>query len=261
MRAAVRGVRPRITRALVGSLALVVAGCGGSRSAEPGSASVPSASASAPAPRPAAGAAPGLVVRFLEPGTQKLEPMVCGRAAVVAAAGEATAGGVALAAGDILFVTHPQALTVEVQATSTVVLAVQTFACDVLARPAEARRLVRASEARELRWAGGAMSAHLDVGKELSPDLYLGRLAGSAAVAEHVHEGSNETLVALEAAGTFTIDGKEHRLGPKQIVFVPRGTKHSWKPDAGSKLVAVQLYDPPGPEQRFVALARAEESR
>ena len=28
-------------------------------------------------------------------------------------------------------------------------------------------------------------------------------------------------------------------------------TPHSWTPDPGSKLVAVQMYWPPGPEQRF----------
>jgi hypothetical protein len=39
--------------------------------------------------------------------------------------------------------------------------------------------------------------------------------------------------------------------------MVPPDTKHAWKPDPGSKLVAIQMYDPPGPEQRFVALANA----
>ena len=54
-----------------------------------------------------------------------------------------------------------------------------------------------------------------------SPELYLGHLEGTAPVAEHSH--------------------------------------HAWRPKAGSKLVAVQMYSPPGPEQRFVALAAADE--
>ena len=41
------------------------------------------------------------------------------------------------------------------------------------------------------------------------------------------------------------------------MVPVPPGVKHSWKPDPGTKLVAVQFYSPPGPEQRFKALAAA----
>jgi quercetin dioxygenase-like cupin family protein len=101
------------------------------------------------------------------------------------------------------------------------------------------------------------MRAHLDVRETVSPDLYVGRLEGVAPVAEHDHPTSAETILAIEAAGTFTIDGKEARLGPRQIVHVPKGIKHSWKPDPGSKLVAIQLYDPPGPEQRFIALAAA----
>jgi hypothetical protein len=38
----------------------------------------------------------------------------------------------------------------------------------------------------------------------------------------------------------------------------PKKVKHSYRFDPGSKLVAIQMYDPPGPEQRFVGLAAAE---
>ena len=41
-------------------------------------------------------------------------------------------------------------------------------------------------------------------------------------------------------------------------VLIPAGAKHAWKPEPGSKLVAVQMYSPPGPEQRFVGLAAAD---
>ena len=101
------------------------------------------------------------------------------------------------------------------------------------------------------------MRAYLNVGAKLSPNVYLGRLEGTAAVAEHEHTTSSETLIAIEGSGTFTVDGKDSRLGPRQIVHVPKGTKHAWKPDPGTKLVAIQLYEPPGPEQRFVGLAAA----
>jgi mannose-6-phosphate isomerase-like protein (cupin superfamily) len=119
------------------------------------------------------------------------------------------------------------------------------------------KKTIRASAAPELTWAGGKMHAHLDVGTDVSPNLYIGRLEGTAPVAEHVHEGSWEIIAAIEASGTFTLDGKEQRLGPRSVVYVPPNTKHSWKPDEGSKLVAIQMYSPPGPEQRFKALAAA----
>lgn len=104
-------------------------------------------------------------------------------------------------------------------------------------------------------FAGGEMTAHLDV---LTPDVYIGRLEGTAAMAEHQHETSWEILAAVEASGTFVRDGKSAELRSRQIVFVPPGTRHAWRPAAGSKLVAVQLYYPPGPEQRFLKLAAAE---
>jgi mannose-6-phosphate isomerase-like protein (cupin superfamily) len=90
------------------------------------------------------------------------------------------------------------------------------------------------------------------------PSFYLGRLEGTAPVAEHVHKGTWEILAAIHASGTFVLDGKEARLGPRQVVVVPPDAKHAWRPDPGSNLVAVQLYWPPGPEQRFVALGAAD---
>ena len=79
------------------------------------------------------------------------------------------------------------------------------------------------------------------------------RLNGRAVAAEDLLPH----LAAVEAAGTFTVNGVPHRLGAGEILAVPPGTRHSWQPDPGSTLVAVQIYDPPGPEQRFVGLAKA----
>lgn len=116
--------------------------------------------------------------------------------------------------------------------------------------------LVRRSQRTWVEWAGGAMKARLDAERDVSPDAYLGRLEGTAAVAAHHHEGSWEVLVALEGAGTFEVDGKAQRLAGPQVVVVPPGATHSFRPDAGVRLKAVQLYAPPGPEQRFKALGR-----
>lgn len=110
---------------------------------------------------------------------------------------------------------------------------------------------IPSSRAPELTWASGQMHAHLDIEDELHGDAYFGRLSGTAAVPEHVHDGSWEVLIALEASGTFTLDGKPQHLGAREIAAVPPGTKHAWTPDSGVKLVAFQLYTPPGPEQRF----------
>jgi quercetin dioxygenase-like cupin family protein len=117
-------------------------------------------------------------------------------------------------------------------------------------------RLVHAGDAKDLAWAGGAMHAHLDLEKDVSPEVYLGRLEGTAVVAEHDHPSSWEVLVAIEGSGTFTLDGVPQHIASPAVVAVPPGRKHSWQPDAGVKLVALQVYDPPGPEQRFKTLSK-----
>src|SRR5262249_32940205 len=131
-----------------------------------------------------------------------------------------------------------------------VVATVQPPNCE----PGQVTKLVTkipADAAPDLSWPApgtpaDVLPAHLDVAADVSPNASLGRLEGSGPVAEHVHPESWEILCAVEAAGTFVLDGKEQRLGPKQIVVVPPNTKHQWKPDAGSKFAAVQLYAPPG---------------
>lgn len=203
----------------------------------------------------------------------KLEAGACRRVLVAVVKGKVTALGETLGAGDVLVVAHGDAF--EAKGAGTVVWAEAELGgeCAVLARPPQTRTVVRAGAAPELRWAGGTMSAHLDVATNppkapvaaaappavsLSPELYLGRLEGSAGVPEHEHTASWEILAAVEADGTFVLDGTEGHLGPRQIVMVPPGHRHAWRPEPGSKLVAVQMYAPPGPEQRFVGLAAAE---
>jgi quercetin dioxygenase-like cupin family protein len=147
----------------------------------------------------------------------------------------------------------------DVKGAGTVALATVVHSpCSVRARPVgPTKRVIRAAVAPELVWAGGTMRAHLDVEKEVSPEAYLGRLEGTAPVAEHLHATSWEIIMAVDATGTFTLDGKPARLGPRSVVAVPPNVKHAWQPDEGSKLVAVQMYAPPGPEQRFRTLAAA----
>jgi mannose-6-phosphate isomerase-like protein (cupin superfamily) len=122
-------------------------------------------------------------------------------------------------------------------------------------------RVVRAPQAQELTFAHGAMHVHLDIDDRDVASFYLGRLAGTAGVPEHSHDQSWEVLCAVEASGTFVLRGVETHLGPRTCVSVEPGAKHSWKPDPGSNLVAVQMYSPPGPELRFKKFAADERAR
>ena len=172
----------------------------------------------------------------------------------------ATVSGETLGPGDVLVATGAGVLELKSisGATRAVIAIVQQPTCQAATAGAPiTRRVVRASAAPELVWADGRMRAHLDVGRDVSPNAYIGRLEGAAPVAEHAHSDSWEILCAVEGAGTFTRDGKNQRLGAGDIVTVPPGVKHAWNPDPGTNLVAVQIYAPPGPEQRFKALAAA----
>jgi quercetin dioxygenase-like cupin family protein len=201
----------------------------------------------------AAFAEPPAAAKLVDAPT-KLDAAVCTRTLVAVVKGTIRALSETLGAGDVLVLANSAPF--EITGMGTVVWAQMPIAsCSVESPPASTKAVVSAAASPKLAWAGGTMTARLDV---QSPELYLGRLAGTAPVAEHSHAGSWEILVAIDAKGTFIIDGTPGSLGPGQILMIPPGTTHAWKPDPGSKLVAVQMYSPPGPEQRFVALAAAD---
>jgi mannose-6-phosphate isomerase-like protein (cupin superfamily) len=158
--------------------------------------------------------------------------------------------GETLQEGDVLSARFTDPFDVETS--DLVLIATAHMECAVLSRPALTKSVVRKGDRPDLVWAGGAMKARLYFEQDAP---YFGALEGTAPVAEHTHPTSWEILCAIDAAGVFTIDGKPTRLGPRTVVTVPPATKHSWQPDPGTHLVAFQLYDPPGPEQRFKGLA------
>jgi len=119
--------------------------------------------------------------------------------------------------------------------------------------------VVKADASRDLSFMHGTMHARPDLDdRTLAPSFYFGHLSGTAAVSEHAHAGTWELFCAVEAAGTFTLSGAPQHLGARTCITVPPDTKHSWQPDAGSTLTALQMYWPPGPEQRFKKLAADE---
>jgi mannose-6-phosphate isomerase-like protein (cupin superfamily) len=234
---------------VVALAALALAGCAAEAT------SALAGAARAPSPKEAGGAvvlAPyGPVEAAFAEAPARVPASRCARLFVAVASGEAAAAGEKLHEGDVLVLARQAEVAVSGRA--LLLVARRAVACEGEAE----KTLVRGGAAEELTWAGGRMHAHLDVGTGLSPEIYFGRLAGTASVAEHTHPGAWEVLAAVEAAGTFTIAGEPHRLGAREILAVPPDTKHAWAADPGSRLVALQMYDPPGPEQRFVGLAKA----
>ena len=74
-------------------------------------------------------------------------------------------------------------------------------------------------------------------------------LASGAKVPEHVHAKETEMLYILEGAGTMTIAGQDVAVTPTSVIQIPPNTKHAFA--ATANLRALQIYTPPGPEQRF----------
>jgi quercetin dioxygenase-like cupin family protein len=65
----------------------------------------------------------------------------------------------------------------------------------------------------------------------------------------HEHEHETELLYVLGGSGTMTVDGVDMPVGPTTVVQIPPATPHSFV--AAEAVTAIQLYAPPGPEQRF----------
>ena len=74
----------------------------------------------------------------------------------------------------------------------------------------------------------------------------------------HVHEREDELFVSLEGDHVIELDGEEHRIGPGESVFAPRGVPHSQRrvvPGEGHLLV---VTTPGGLDGFFRELAAAE---
>jgi quercetin dioxygenase-like cupin family protein len=70
-----------------------------------------------------------------------------------------------------------------------------------------------------------------------------------AQIPPHKHDGSDELLYVLEGKTTTTVGGKSFPVVGGDALRIPANTEHSVTVD--EKLVAVQIYAPGGPEQRF----------
>lgn len=190
------------------------------------------------------------------PRSEKITLRACEEVLVASVSGGVSVLGEELAQGDVLVAMGSGSLEVasaQPKARVAIARVVPKGPCG--SSGPIAKHVAKAAAAKELTWAGGQMHANLDVETSVSPNAYMGRLRGTGKVAEHNHPDSWELLCAIDAAGTFTLGGEEKRLTSGQCVAVPPGVKHQWTPDPGSTLSAVQVYVPPGPEQRFRALA------
>src|SRR5581483_4269360 len=134
---------------------------------------------------------------FMEIGKDKkhVDHVACEFRALSIVKGKAEVMGEKLAAGDT-FITQGKGGW-DVTGDGLAVLAIiNTPQCEPNQYTTLTKKVVHAKDAQPQVWANGGMKAFLDVE---GPNAYIGRLEGTGAVSEHVHETSWETLCAVEA--------------------------------------------------------------
>jgi mannose-6-phosphate isomerase-like protein (cupin superfamily) len=110
----------------------------------------------------------------------------------------------------------------------------------------------------DLAWGGGAYHARLGF-EDGSASLGALMASKSAPVRQNVHDHEWEILAILSGEGALvrTIGGREDTtpIAAGTFASIAPGVPHAYRPAGTSPLVAVQLFLPPGPEQRFKRLA------
>ena len=129
-------------------------------------------------------------------------------------------------------------------------------------RPAPMASLDLAT-ATDLAWGKGAYHARIAFSAEASAHASLGllKMSPDGAVLPHVHEKEWEHMAILQGEGDFIQGtGADERTlhASNGVTFsVPPSVRHQWKSAGSRSFLGIQVYTPPGPEQRFKKLAAA----
>jgi mannose-6-phosphate isomerase-like protein (cupin superfamily) len=136
-------------------------------------------------------------------------------------------------------------------------------------RPGGAEGIVAFSlQGEPARWGGGGYAAVIGLEKRDGPtpvhadaSCSLLAIGSPKGVAEHVHTDEWEMLAILSGAGTMTLGkadaARKVDVKAGSLVAIPKGVPHAFVPSE-MPLQAIQLYVPPGPEQRFKKLAETK---
>jgi len=104
-------------------------------------------------------------------------------------------------------------------------------------------------------WGGGAYHARIALQEPPAAMSFL-MMSKNAPVAEHSHDKEWEYLAIVEGEGELVKKtGGKTAISGSTFASINPGNPHSFKPAGTKPTVAVQLYWPPGPEQRFKKLA------
>lgn len=68
----------------------------------------------------------------------------------------------------------------------------------------------------------------------------------------HYHAKAENIYVVLEGILDVTIDGKEYRLNPGEVAFIPPGTAHAAGNHGDTVVRLLEIYSPPGQDFHVV---------
>jgi mannose-6-phosphate isomerase-like protein (cupin superfamily) len=114
------------------------------------------------------------------------------------------------------------------------------------------------SAKNDIAWGGGAYHARLAYEE---PPAAMGWLMMSknANVPEHTHDKEWEFLAVVDGEGELNRKtGGKTPINGSTFLSINPGNPHSFKASGGKPTMAIQMYWPPGPEQRFKKLAEAK---
>jgi mannose-6-phosphate isomerase-like protein (cupin superfamily) len=64
-------------------------------------------------------------------------------------------------------------------------------------------------------------------------------------VGKHMHPNTNEIQYILEGTGTVWLGDKEEKVGPGDLIIIPKGTAHGGTKPDGRPLKAIAIKTPP----------------
>lgn len=69
-------------------------------------------------------------------------------------------------------------------------------------------------------------------------------------IPEH-RDATEEVIYILKGTGSITIDGKSHRVGPGDCVYMPANALVTFQADKHNPVEVIQVFAPPGPESKY----------
>ena len=111
-------------------------------------------------------------------------------------------------------------------------------------------RIIHANEARTYPLPGGKGTVDLFLdGVAVKVALEKIDARPGAEIPIHTHDGSDELLYILQGRGEMTVGEKTLVVSAGDAIHIPQYTPHGLK--VSEHVIAVQVYAPRGPEQRF----------